>query len=82
MGKHFPGHGAVKADSHIELPTDSREFQDISMQDFVPFERMIHQGLAGIMSAHVVYEKVDSEIATFSKYGCKMFCANKWNLKV
>ena len=67
VGKHFPGHGAVVADSHIDLPKDNREFQDIVMADMVPFERMIHQGLAGIMSAHVVYEKIDSQVATYSK---------------
>lgn len=67
VGKHFPGHGAVTADSHIELPTDKRAFQDIAMQDLVPFKRMIDQGLAGLMSAHVIYEKVDPIIATFSK---------------
>jgi len=67
VGKHFPGHGAVTADSHIELPTDTREFDDIATQDLVPFKRMIDNGLAGLMSAHVIYEKVDLEIATFSK---------------
>jgi len=67
VGKHFPGHGAVTADSHIELPTDIRKFQDIAMQDLVPFKRLIDNGLAGLMSAHVVYENIDPEIATFSK---------------
>lgn len=67
VGKHFPGHGAVTADSHIELPTDTREFEDIATQDLVPFKRLIDNGLAGLMSAHVVYEKVEPEIATFSK---------------
>lgn len=67
VGKHFPGHGAVIADSHIDLTTDTREYQDILMEDLVPFQRMINQDLAGIMSAHVVYEKVDKNIATYSK---------------
>ena len=66
VGKHFPGHGAVIADSHIDLPVDTREYQDILMEDLVPFQRMINQGLAGIMSAHVVYEKIDKNIATYS----------------
>ena len=67
VGKHFPGHGAVTADSHIELPTDTRGFQEIATQDLIPFKRLIDNGLAALMSAHVVYEKVDPEIATFSK---------------
>ena len=67
VGKHFPGHGAVIADSHIDLPVDTREYQDILMEDLVPFQRMINQGLAGIMSAHVVYEKIDKNIATYSR---------------
>ncbi len=67
VGKHFPGHGAVTADSHIDLPTDSRKYEDMLMQDLIPFQRMINQGLAGIMSAHVIYEKVDNNIATFSR---------------
>ena len=67
VGKHFPGHGAVAADSHIDLPKDNRSFEDILMQDLIPFQRMINQGLAGIMSAHVIYEKVDNTIATFSQ---------------
>ena len=67
VGKHFPGHGAVVADSHIDLPTDSRDFQDILMEDLVPFQRMIDHGMAGIMSAHVIYEKVDNHVATYSR---------------
>ena len=66
IGKHFPGHGGVIADSHVDLPTDSRKYEDILMQDLVPFQYMIHCGLAGIMSAHVVYEKVDKDITTYS----------------
>ncbi|MBI4006118.1 MAG: beta-N-acetylhexosaminidase [Gammaproteobacteria bacterium] len=71
VGKHFPGHGAVKEDSHFALPVDYRRFEDIQMDDLISFERLIHSGLAAIMSAHVVYPAVDDKPAGFSSVWLK-----------
>jgi beta-N-acetylhexosaminidase len=67
-GKHFPGHGAVVADSHVDLPVDPRPYADMAQWDMVPFERMIHYGLAAVMMAHVVYASVDANPAGFSPF--------------
>jgi beta-N-acetylhexosaminidase len=68
VGKHFPGHGGVKEDSHSALPVDDRTLADILAEDALPFERMIHYGLAGIMPAHVVYTAADRRPAGYSRY--------------
>lgn len=65
-GKHFPGHGAVKEDSHAALPIDNRDYAAIE-SDMYPFKALIDQGLEIIMTAHIVYPQVDSLPASFSK---------------
>jgi beta-N-acetylhexosaminidase len=66
VGKHFPGHGYVQADSHLAIPVDEREFVDIELCDLIPFRRMVDYGLTAVMPAHVIYPKVDSRPAGFS----------------
>jgi beta-N-acetylhexosaminidase len=66
VGKHFPGHGYVRADSHVDVPVDERELRDIEAVDLAPYRGLIGRGLAGVMPAHVIYPKVDRRPAGFS----------------
>jgi len=68
VGKHFPGHGGIAADSHEELPVDLRPLGDLTIEDLVPFARLIDHGLEAIMPAHVVYAQIDPYPAGFSRY--------------
>jgi beta-N-acetylhexosaminidase len=66
VAKHFPGHGAVIADSHIALPIDRRPFADLE-PDIRPYRPLIENNLPGIMGAHVVFPAIDALPASLSK---------------
>ncbi|MEH6472865.1 MAG: beta-N-acetylhexosaminidase [Halopseudomonas sp.] len=74
-GKHFPGHGTVVADSHLEMPIDPRPFEQIEAEDLRPFARLsqpLQHGdevlMDAVMPAHVVYSDCDAQPAGFSDF--------------
>ncbi|MEI6733051.1 MAG: beta-N-acetylhexosaminidase [Comamonadaceae bacterium] len=64
-GKHFPGHGFVKADSHTDIPVDRRSLKAILSDDAAPYG-WLNTALSGVMPAHVIYPQVDDRAAGFS----------------
>lgn len=65
-GKHFPGHGAVQADSHLAIPVDNRSLTRILQQDAAPYAWLGELVIPSVMPAHVIYPKVDNHPAGFS----------------
>ena len=64
-GKHFPGHGFVAADSHVDIPVDKRSLKAILADDAKPYQ-WLSTSLSSVMPAHVIYPKVDALPAGFS----------------
>ena len=64
-GKHFPGHGFVRADSHVDMPVDTRAHWQIATDDMLPYG-LLSGPLMSIMPAHVIYPEVDSRACGFS----------------
>ncbi len=75
-GKHFPGHGGVLADSHLDLPIDNRSWEVIERCDLKPFQLLINH-LDAIMPAHVVYSQCDDQPAGFSEFWLKSILREK-----
>ena len=65
VAKHFPGHGAVVADSHHALPIDRRTLPDLH-EDLAPYRVLIANGLPAVMAAHVLYPEIDDAPASVS----------------
>ncbi len=70
VGKHFPGHGHVEIDSHIDLPIDERTMIEIEY-DILCFKGLINKGLDAAMPAHVLYPMVDDKPSSFSSIWIK-----------
>jgi len=65
--KHFPGHGCTAVDSHTGFPKVDRTENELLDKDIVPFSMAIQSGIRAIMTAHVIYEDIDTELpATLS----------------
>jgi len=74
VGKHFPGHGFVEADSHHDVPVDERDFETIWGDDIAPYRQPLLHRLVGVMPAHVIYPNAGpgkAEPAGFSPFWLK-----------
>jgi beta-N-acetylhexosaminidase len=71
VGKHYPGHGFVRADSHFEVPVDERPLAEIEAADLLPYRYLVSRGLSAVMPAHVIYQQVDRMPAGYSSIWIK-----------
>jgi beta-N-acetylhexosaminidase len=68
IGKHFPGHGFIREDTHLEKGEDKRKFLDIKENDLKVFISLINNGMKGIMPSHIIYSSCDSLPAGLSRF--------------
>lgn len=81
VGKHFPGHGYIKADSHLSVSEDERTFDEIASKDMSIFISLIKHGLNAVMPSHVLYSAVDKHPAGFSSFWLKDQLREKFHFK-
>lgn len=79
VGKHFPGHGGVAADSHLTLPEDRRELEELLARDLLPFSALIREDLEAIMPAHVLYSRIDAQTPCFSNFWLQTILRERMN---
>jgi beta-N-acetylhexosaminidase len=80
--KHFPGHGTVVADSHIDLPIDDRSFEEIEKFDLQPFIKLIKgKQIDAIMMSHVIYPQACKDAAGYSKFWCQDILRDKYGFE-
>ena len=80
VGKHYPGHGSISEDSHVEKPIDKRILNVIENKDLIQFKELIFD-LDVIMSAHILFPEVDKNVTTFSKIWLSEILKEKLNFK-
>ena len=68
-GKHFPGHGDSSADSHHELPVVEHPPERLHSVELEPFRAAVAQGVAAIMTAHVLYPALDNDAPATLSHG-------------
>jgi beta-N-acetylhexosaminidase len=77
--KHFPGHGTVIADSHVDLPIDQRSFDEIEKLDLQPFMQLIKdKQIDAIMMSHVIYPQACEQAAGYSPFWCQQILRDKY----
>lgn len=64
VAKHFPGHGDVSVDSHLDLPVVSKSRQQLDSLELYPFRELVNAGVDGIMIAHLQVPAVDNTAHT------------------
>jgi beta-N-acetylhexosaminidase len=74
-GKHFPGHGGIKEDSHIAEPIDTRSHDDLIDNDLKPFIELKDK-LSAVMTAHITYPDIDNVCVSFSEIWLKNILQN------
>lgn len=81
VGKHFPGHGYIEADSHYEIAVDERSLAEIQQNDIQPFLELIAEGLEAVMPAHVIYPQVDKNPAGFSVFWLQQILRQQYHFE-
>jgi len=81
VGKHFPGHGFVKGDTHWERPTDERSYEQVEAADLIPFRELAAAGLDAVMAAHLIFPNIDAQLAGFSPFWLQHVLRNKLHFR-
>lgn len=82
VGKHFPGHGSTKEDSHFHTPVDTRKWEEIKDSDLKVFETLLSQNIIdGIMPAHIIFDQIDNEPVGYSKFWLQKVLKEELNFK-